>query len=69
MENDTYIKENKKKSFWAYAKCTHSLPRFADGCQKYRHKYDFIFGLKKFIRFRRYKDSTGEIRKTIEIEI
>jgi hypothetical protein len=66
--DDTYIK-NQKKSFWVFAKCTHSLPRLADGCKKYRHKYDFMFGTKKFIRFRRYVGPEGEIKRTVEIEI
>lgn len=67
MENDICIKE--KKHFWSYAKCTHSLPRLAAGCTKYRLKYDLMFGSKKFIRFRRYEGPNGEIRKTVEIEI
>lgn len=67
--NDTYIKEKTKKSFWAWAKCTHSLPRYSDGCKKYRLKYDLIFGLKKFVRLRRYIGPDGEIKRTVEIEI
>lgn len=61
--------KNNKKSFWAYAKCTHSLPRFSEGCKKYRQNYDLMFGVKKFIRMRRYKSPDGEIRRTVEIEI
>lgn len=73
-KNDTYIKKNKKQkpikqSFWAWSKCTHSLPRYNDGCAKYRMKYDFMFGLKKFVRLRRYVGPGGEIRRTVEIEI
>jgi hypothetical protein len=64
------VSKNKNdKSFWAYSKVTHSLPRNTDGCKKYRQKFDFIFGLKKFIRMRRYKGPDGEIRRTVEIEI
>ena len=66
--DDTYIKEN-KKYFWPYAKCTHSFPRYHPGCTKYRLKFDVMFGIKKFIRFRRYKSPSGEVRKTIEVEI
>ena len=66
-EFDIYIKKN--KSFWAYAKCTHSFPRLAEGCKKYRLKYDLLFGMKKFIRLRRYVGKNGEIRRTVEIEI
>ena len=67
--NDICIKEKQKKHFWPYAKCTHSLPRHGEGCQKYRHKYDLMFGVKKFIRFRRYTGPGGEVKKTVEIEI
>jgi hypothetical protein len=65
---DTYITEN-KKSFYPWAKITHSLPRLSNGCKKYRLKYDLMFGNKKFIRFRRYVGRDGEIRRTVEIEI
>jgi len=64
----TYSKEN-KKSFWAWAKCTNSLDRFAPGAKKYRQKFDLMFGRKKFRRVRHYKGPGGEIRKTVEIEI
>ena len=67
MGDDTYIKE--KKHFWSYAKCTHSSPRLADGCKKYRQKYDLMFGHKKFIRFRRYVGPNGEVKRTVEIEV
>ena len=59
----------KKKNFYPWAKITHSLPRFSEGCVKYRLKYDLMFGTKKFIRMRRYKGPGGEIRRTVEIEI
>jgi hypothetical protein len=59
----------KKRSFWAWARCSHSLPRHAQGCKKYRAKYDLLFGLKKFIRYRRYVGPGGEVRRTVEIEI
>ena len=67
-QTDTYITKN-KKSFWPFAKCTHSLPRFAAGCTQYRRRYDLMFGTKKFIRMRRYKGPDGEIRRTVEVEI
>ena len=60
---------NNKKKFWPHAKCTHSRGRYAEGCKKYRLKYDLLFGLKKFIRFRRYEGPDGEVRRTVEIEI
>jgi hypothetical protein len=60
---DTNIKP--LPSFFAYAKCTHSLRRNDPGCSKYRA----IYG-EKFIRLRRFKDPrTGERRKTVEVEI
>jgi len=62
-------KKINKKSFWPWAKCTHSLPRNTEGCKKYRQKYDLMFGMKKFIRMRRYKGQNGEVRRTVEIEI
>ena len=67
MDIDTCIKEN--KHFWPHAKCTHSFPRYAEGCRKYRAKFDLMFGAKKFIRFRRYVGPDGEVRRTVEIEI
>ncbi len=67
MNLDTCIKES--KYFWPHAKCTHSFPRNAEGCRKYRAKFDLMFGAKKFIRFRRYVGPDGEVRRTVEIEI
>ena len=67
MDDLIYIA--KKINFWAYAKCTHSLKRFDPGVAKYRHKYDVLFGKDKFRKLRYYKDPTGKIKKTIEIEI
>ena len=64
--NDTSIKE---KHFWSHAKCTHSYPRFSEGAKKYRQNYDLMFGVKKFIRMRRYIGKDGEIKRTVEIEI
>jgi hypothetical protein len=66
---DTGIQDKQKKPFWAWAKCTHSLPRYGEGCQKYRYKYDLMFGVKKFVRFRRYVGPGGEVKRTVEIEI
>lgn len=60
---------SKKISFWAYSKCTHSLDRYAPGVAKYRHKFDLLFGAGKFRRFRRYKDTNGNVKRTVEIEL
>lgn len=69
MVLDTCIKENEKKYFYPHAKITHSLDRFAPGAQKYRHKFDLMFGKGKFRRVRHYKGPGGEIRKTVEVEV
>ena len=58
-----------KKSFWSWAKVTHSLKRNDPGVEKYRLKYDFLLGTGKFRRFRRYKGPGGEVKRTVEIEI
>lgn len=61
--------KTEKRSFWAWAKCTHSLDRYAPGATKYRHRFDVMFDSGKFRRVRHYKAPWGEIRKTVEIEI
>ena len=63
----TYSKRN--KIFWPHATVTNTYSRLANGCKKYRLKYDLLFGPKKFIRMRKYKGPGGETRRTVEIEI
>ena len=66
---DICSKENKKKSFWPWAKCTHSLNRYDPGVAKYRHKFDLMFGIGRLRKVRHYKGPDGEIRRTVEIEV
>ena len=66
---DTYIKQNEKKRFWPWARCTHSFTRFDPGTAKYRQKFDLMFGRGKLRRVRHYKGPDGERLITVEIEV
>lgn len=63
------FKKMENKRFWPWAKCTNSIGRMDPGAQKYRHKFDVMFGPGKFIRIRHYSGPDGDRRKTVEIEI
>jgi hypothetical protein len=68
--SENVLNKERRDTFWHYAGVINSYDRLHERCRIARAKYDIAYGKGKFRRLRRYQDPrTGEIRKTIEVEI